>query len=192
MSFNVSPCYSQLLHLCCANMFETFHSTRHLYFCIQLTPKIYECFVVKSNLVHLVLILDTSVKSPYVPVLFPLFSFYPSAANYSLGFTQNWFLGRALFCARLAVSLFPACATAPCNQRRGKQRVGIFPRSEREIAVNRRAQYGQRPYIREIIHLALNLECTIRAQLISATRRHASQPKVLVMATDCSATCQQG
>ena len=30
------------------------------------------------------------------------------------------------------------------------------------------------------------------AQLISATRGRASQPKVLVMATDCSATCQQG
>ena len=34
--------------------------------------------------------------------------------------------------------------------------------------------------------------CTIRAQLISATRGRASQPKVLAMATDCSATCQQG
>ena len=30
----------------------------------------------------------------------------------------------------------------PCNQRRGKQRVGIFHISERENAVNRRAQYG--------------------------------------------------
>ena len=31
-----------------------------------------------------------------------------------------------------------------------------------------------------------------QAQLISATRRHASQPKVLAMATDGSATCQEG
>ena len=50
----------------------------------------------------------------------------------------------------------------------------------------------QRPYIRETMHSALNLSCTIRAQLISATRGRASQPKVLAMATDCSATCQQG
>ena len=50
----------------------------------------------------------------------------------------------------------------------------------------------QRPYIRETMHSALNLQCTIRAQLISATRGCASQPKVLAMATDCSATCQQG
>ena len=50
----------------------------------------------------------------------------------------------------------------------------------------------QRPYIRETMHSALNLYCTIRAQLISATRGRASQPKVLAMATDCSATCQQG
>ena len=50
----------------------------------------------------------------------------------------------------------------------------------------------QRPYIRETMHPALNLQCTIRAQLISATRGCASQPKVLAMATDCSATCQQG
>ena len=41
-------------------------------------------------------------------------------------------------------------------------------------------------------HSALNLLCTIRAQLISATRGRASQAKVLAMATDCSATCQQG
>ena len=34
--------------------------------------------------------------------------------------------------------------------------------------------------------------CIITAQLISATRGRASQPKVLAMATDCSATCQQG
>ena len=33
---------------------------------------------------------------------------------------------------------------------------------------------------------------TLREQLISATRGRASQPKVLAMATDCSATCQQG
>ena len=51
---------------------------------------------------------------------------------------------------------------------------------------------GQRPYIRETMHSARNLSCTIRAQLISATRGHASQPKVLAMATDCIATCQQG
>ena len=38
----------------------------------------------------------------------------------------------------------------------------------------------------------LNLKCTIRTQLISATRGRASQPEVLAMATDCSATCQQG
>ena len=48
------------------------------------------------------------------------------------------------------------------------------------------------PYITETMHSALNLYCTMRAQLISATRGRASQPKVLVMATDCSATCQQG
>ena len=50
----------------------------------------------------------------------------------------------------------------------------------------------QRPYMRETMHSALNLECTIRAQLTSATRGRASQPKVLAMATDCSVTCQQG
>ena len=53
-------------------------------------------------------------------------------------------------------------------------------------------EFGQRPYIRETVHSALNLSCTIRAQIISATRGCASQPKVLAMATDCSATCQQG
>ena len=51
---------------------------------------------------------------------------------------------------------------------------------------------GQRPYIREMMHSALNLLRTIRAQLIFATRGRASQPKVLALATDCSATCQQG
>ena len=40
------------------------------------------------------------------------------------------------------MSLFPACDTVPCNQRRGKQCVGIFPRYEGEKALNRRAQYG--------------------------------------------------
>ena len=40
--------------------------------------------------------------------------------------------------------------------------------------------------------LILGRRCTISAQLISATRGRASQPKVLAMATDCSATCQQG
>ena len=50
----------------------------------------------------------------------------------------------------------------------------------------------QRPYIRKTMHSALTLSCTIRAQLISATRGRASQPKVLGMVTDCSATCQQG
>ena len=54
------------------------------------------------------------------------------------------------------------------------------------------AECSQRPYNRETVHPALNLYCTIRAQLISATRGRASQPKVLAMATDCSATCQQG
>ena len=53
-------------------------------------------------------------------------------------------------------------------------------------------EMGQRLYIRETMHSALNLYCTIRTQLISATRGRASQPKVLAMATDCSATCQQG
>ena len=42
------------------------------------------------------------------------------------------------------MSLFSACATAPCNQRRSKKPVGIFPRSEGENALNRRAQYGCR------------------------------------------------
>ena len=51
---------------------------------------------------------------------------------------------------------------------------------------------NERPYIRETMHSALNLYCITRAQLISATRGRASQPKVLAMATDCSATCQQG
>ena len=51
---------------------------------------------------------------------------------------------------------------------------------------------NQRPYIRETMHSSLNLGCIIRAQLISATRGCASQPKVLAMATDCIATCQQG
>ena len=55
-----------------------------------------------------------------------------------------------------------------------------------------RPAWNQRPYIRETMHSALNLLCTIRAQLISAIRGRASQPKVLAMATDCSATCQQG
>ena len=50
----------------------------------------------------------------------------------------------------------------------------------------------QRPYIRETMNSALNLQCTIRAQLISATRGRTSKPKVLAMAKDCSATCQQG
>ena len=40
------------------------------------------------------------------------------------------------------MSLFPACTTALCNQCRGKQCVGIFPRSEGENAVTRRAQDG--------------------------------------------------
>ena len=46
----------------------------------------------------------------------------------------------------------------------------------------------QRPYIRETMHSALNLRCTITAQLISAAKGHASQPKVSAMATDCSAS----
>ena len=50
----------------------------------------------------------------------------------------------------------------------------------------------QRPYTKETLHSALNLYCTIRAQLISATRRCASQPMVLAIATNCSATYQQG
>ena len=40
--------------------------------------------------------------------------------------------------------------------------------------------------IRETMHSALILYCTIKAQLISGTRGRASQPKVLAMATDCS------
>ena len=32
----------------------------------------------------------------------------------------------------------------------------------------------------------------VRAQRISATRGRVSQPKVLAMATDCIAICQQG
>ena len=75
---------------------------------------------------------------------------------------------------------------------------GIYLRSEC-VGGGRSVTWGtnrvtslQRLYIRETMHSALNLWCTIRAQLISATRGHASQPKVLVMATDCSATCQQG
>ena len=47
---------------------------------------------------------------------------------------------------------------------------------------------GQRAYIRETMHSALNLLCTIREQLIAAARGLASQPKVLAMATNCSAT----
>ena len=62
--------------------------------------------------------------------------------DYSLDFSQHWVLVPVPFCARLAESLFPACATAPCNQRRDHQRVGIFPRSWEENGVNRRAQYG--------------------------------------------------
>ena len=77
-----------------------------------------------------------------IPSIHALFSFYLSAADYSLGFTQNWFLGCSPVRARLAVSLFSACATVPCNRHRGKQHVGNFPRSVGEIAVNRRAQYG--------------------------------------------------
>ena len=42
--------------------------------------------------------------------------------------TQHWVLGPVPFCVRLAVSLFPACATAPCNQRRVHQRVEILGR----------------------------------------------------------------
>ena len=60
----------------------------------------------------------------------------------TLDFTQHWVLVPIPFRARLAVSLFPACATAPCNQRRVHQRVGIFPRSRGENVVTRRAQYG--------------------------------------------------
>ena len=59
-----------------------------------------------------------------------------------LYFTQHLVLVPVPFRARLAVSLFPACATVPCNQRRGKHRIAIFPRSKGEHAVNRRAQYG--------------------------------------------------
>ena len=64
--------------------------------------------------------------------------------------------------------------------------------SQEQSSCAMRVRYHQRPYIRDMMHSALNLQCTIRAQLISATRGRASQPKVLAMATDCSATCQQG
>ena len=40
------------------------------------------------------------------------------------------------------MNLFPTRASAPCNQCRGKQHLGIFPRSEGEKAPNRGAQYG--------------------------------------------------
>ena len=73
-----------------------------------------------------------------------LFPFDSPTTVYSLDFTQHLVLVPVPSHTRLAVSLFPACATAPCNQRRGKQRVGIFPRSEGENALNRRAQYGLR------------------------------------------------
>ena len=49
-----------------------------------------------------------------------------------------------------------------------------------------RGDLQQRPYIRETVHSALNLQCTIRAQFISVARGHPSQSKVLAMATDCS------
>ena len=63
--------------------------------------------------------------------------------NYSLDFNQNWVMHLVPFSPRLAVSLFPACASAsaPCNQRSVHKCVGIFPRSEGENALNRRAQY---------------------------------------------------
>ena len=48
--------------------------------------------------------------------------------------------------------------------------------------------FHQSPHMREAMHSALNLWRTIRAQLISDTRGHASQPKVLAMTTDCSDT----
>ena len=70
-----------------------------------------------------------------------LFPFDLPTTDYSLDFTKILVLVPIPFRARLAVSLFPACATALCNQHRGKQRIGIFPRSEGENALNRRAQY---------------------------------------------------
>ena len=73
----------------------------------------------------------------------PLSPFDSSAAAYSLDFTQHWGLVPVPFRARQAVSLCPACATPPCNQRWVHQRiVAIFPRSGGENAITRRAQYG--------------------------------------------------
>ena len=77
-----------------------------------------------------------------------LFPFDSPTTDYSLDFTQHWVLVPIPFCARLAVSLFPACATAPCNQRRLHQHVGIFPKYG-ENAVTRRAQYGHTEHGRE-------------------------------------------
>ena len=42
----------------------------------------------------------------------------------------------------------------------------------------------QRLYIREMMHSALNLWCTVRAHLISTTKGCACQPKVLSMTAD--------
>ena len=71
-----------------------------------------------------------------------LFLFDPPITNYSLDFTQHYVLVPVPFCVRLAVSLFPACATESSNQPDAKQCVGIFPSCWGENAVNRRVQYG--------------------------------------------------
>ena len=84
--------------------------------------------------VYLPYVLVSSMK----PTLFP---FDSPTTDYSLDFTQHWVLVPIPFHTRQAVSQFPACATVPCNQHRGKPHVGIFPRSEGENALNRRAQY---------------------------------------------------
>ena len=41
------------------------------------------------------------------------------------------------------MSLFPACATGPCNQHRVHQYLETFPRSRGENAVTKIAQYGR-------------------------------------------------
>ena len=64
-----------------------------------------------------------------------------------------------------------------------REAFGIFKesvksRQPKEMPVFRKGDMAgkQRPYIRETMHSALNLYCTLRAQLISATRGRASQP----------------
>ena len=90
----------------------------------------------------------------------PLSPFDSPTTNYSCDFTQHWDLVPNPFCVRLAVSLFPACATVPYNQCRIHQHIGIFPRSEGENAVTRRAQYRRMGRGREWVY-------TIRTTIIS-------------------------